>query len=79
MHGTIEITKPRKWTARDEYYLRAALERAVDYRNILEASSKPGAWGISEIGRSELRQCLARADESVARLLEQRRQALEVA
>ena len=66
MHGTIEITKPRKWTARDEYYLRAALERAAYHRDMIEQD------GSNILVNSQRRDLINRADQSVAALLAQK-------
>lgn len=66
MHGTIEVAKPRKWTERDEYYLRAALERAAYHRDMRDED------GANILVNAQRRDLISRADRSVAALLAQK-------
>jgi len=73
MHGTLTIAK---WTERDEQQLQCALEWAATWRDILDRSLNATTLRSGEKGRTECRQVFARADETIARLIARKREAV---
>jgi hypothetical protein len=72
MHGTVTIAK---WTERDEARLQRELDNAAFWRASLEASINATSLREGEQARTERRQLIARADETIARLLARKREA----
>jgi hypothetical protein len=72
MHGTVTIAK---WTERDEAQLRRALESAAFWRNLLDRSLNATSLRSGERGRTECRDLIFRADQTIARLLARKRDA----